>query len=742
MSALWKKLEVASVAAASAVAVLAAAIGQAQDRLPAPEGPEGQQQAGGTAVAKADMQVMTRGPVHEAFANPLANELDEGLVVSEQPPEPIDELPPEYMPEGENVEWIPGYWAWDDDDSEFIWVSGLWRNVPPDQRWVPGYWTQVDRGYRWISGFWAAADTDNLDYLPYPPASQERGPNVAAPGEEYFWVPGSWAYQSNDYQWRPGYWAPAHDHWCWIPARYVWTPRGALYSRGYWDYRLPNRGTLFAPVRFGDRGFFRGGRRFTPGHVINPSGLLVSLFVRPQYRHYYFGNYYGDQYRNRGFRPWFDPSFGGDYYYDPMLAFYESYYDRRGIDFSGRINQWFNFYEQNPDRRPAVTWDNLSRGGAATGAGIVLANSLDELVNGRRGQDGDGLAERWNFRRLSQDQQVSFTETANRLRDFIQDRSQVEAEGSAEAGARVGDRGDAQADAEAQAEARAEGRTGLRLPAIENRARQILGNQQPGDDRRDQQPGDRPTDRPQDRPQDRPAEQPRDQRPDGDRPQRDRSPEIDRPQQRPEPPQPPSNRPGDENARQPDGRPGEANQAPGLNDRVRDALENRQRNLDEARERANEARQRANELQQRGNEARERANEAQRQIERNIFQPRRGNFPQADPNRRQQRSIDPREAIPNFEGRGNPAQRFEGRGNPGQRFQGRGNPGQQPGGQGIPQGRNPQPQGPQGAPGGNLPGAGNPGGPGGGGNPGQAAPPAQSGGAPGGSEGAPQSQDD
>ena len=56
-----------------------------------------------------------------------------------EPPEPIEELPPEYRPDGDNVRWIPGYWAWDDERQDFLWISGLWREVdrPEDiERWT------------------------------------------------------------------------------------------------------------------------------------------------------------------------------------------------------------------------------------------------------------------------------------------------------------------------------------------------------------------------------------------------------------------------------------------------------------------------------------------------------------------------------------------------------------------------------------------------------------------------------
>ena len=76
-------------------------------------------------------QVLTRGPVHEAFAGMVTFNPEPGIVVTKAPPDVIEEVPPEERPEGDNVTWIPGYWAWDDERSDFLWVSGTWRALPP-----------------------------------------------------------------------------------------------------------------------------------------------------------------------------------------------------------------------------------------------------------------------------------------------------------------------------------------------------------------------------------------------------------------------------------------------------------------------------------------------------------------------------------------------------------------------------------------------------------------------------------
>ena len=40
------------------------------------------------------IEVQTRGPVHEAFAEVVSLEPEAGIIVGEEPPPPIEELPP------------------------------------------------------------------------------------------------------------------------------------------------------------------------------------------------------------------------------------------------------------------------------------------------------------------------------------------------------------------------------------------------------------------------------------------------------------------------------------------------------------------------------------------------------------------------------------------------------------------------------------------------------------------------
>ena len=264
-------------------------------------------------------EVLGRGPVHEAFAQPLAL-AQVGPVAPKAPPEPIEEQPPEQRPEGDNVQWVPGYWQWDDERGEFLWVSGLWRNPPPNRKWVPGTWQQTENGFQFSNGFWTPENSDSLQYLPEPPATVDEGPSVAAPAEDAVYVPGLWVYRDARYLWRPGYWLRCRPGWVWQPAYYISTPAGYLYVAGCWDYPLESRGILFAPVCF-NGGFYP--RVWTPQLAVNLDFLSGALFVRSGYGSYYYGDYFSAGYRRGGFTPWADYSIGR-HAHDPLFGYYRA----------------------------------------------------------------------------------------------------------------------------------------------------------------------------------------------------------------------------------------------------------------------------------------------------------------------------------------------------------------------------------------------------------------------------------
>jgi hypothetical protein len=272
------------------------------------------------------VEPQARGPIHEAYAAPADGQAAPGRVIDRQPPEPIEEIPAEQKPAGDNVQWISGYWAWDDARSDFLWVSGFWRVPPPGRTWVPGSWRKVDGGFQWVSGIWTPTAQPDLQYLPPPPVSIETGPTVPAPSPDHIYVPGGWVYSGYRYAWRPGCWVVHRPGWVWIPATYRWSPAGYVYVDGYWDYPLAARGIIFAPVFVDRRYCYRPGWYYAPRYVVYEPALYGAMFVRPGVGCYFYGDYFEARYTTLGYRSWFSVSFSVGYRYDPLFSYYSVTY--------------------------------------------------------------------------------------------------------------------------------------------------------------------------------------------------------------------------------------------------------------------------------------------------------------------------------------------------------------------------------------------------------------------------------
>lgn len=333
------------------------------------------------ASASNGIEVQTRGPVHEAFAEPIAFDSVAALVVSQAPPAPFEEVAPAIKPAGSHVVWLPGYWGWDDDRQGFVWISGVWRVPPPGARWIPGYWSRREEGYSWTAGFWTASSTVQIRYLPAPPKSVEAGPSSPAPSPNHFYVPGHWTAHGEKYDWQAGYWTQAKPGWVWEPARYVSTPAGSVFVPGRWDYPLAQRGLLFAPVAIDAAAAARAAFRFTPQVVVNAATLTDNLFVRPGYLHYYFGDYYDAKYAKVGFQPWYA-------YHDSGAGFVPAYvyarwlYGRDNPNWDADMRAGYAVRFKDVNARPPHTWaalqSKVTTGGAGQGGAIAL--TLNQLL--------------------------------------------------------------------------------------------------------------------------------------------------------------------------------------------------------------------------------------------------------------------------------------------------------------------------------------------------------------------------
>lgn len=311
------------------------------------------------------VETLVRGPLHEAFAEPIMADPTPGFIIHREPPQDIDEVPPDYRPDGDRAIWISGYWGWDDQRDDFVWISGVFRIPPDGHRWVPGYWLAVDNGWQWVQGFWISETADSIEYLPAPPTSLEVGPSSPAPGPDYFYVPGTWsetAASTPSVQWSPGYWHPIQDDFIWIPSHFVWTPRGCIYVAGYWDRRLPLRGLCFAPVYIPRTTYSVTSWRWQPTVVLNSQVVLHNLFVQPSYNHYVFGDYYGVPFSNSRTVPayLYHQRRGS---FDPLISYYTAYNARQGHDLNRWYGSQFSELSRNPSKRPPHNFHSMHEEG-------------------------------------------------------------------------------------------------------------------------------------------------------------------------------------------------------------------------------------------------------------------------------------------------------------------------------------------------------------------------------------------
>lgn len=369
--------------------------------------------------AERGVEVLAHGPIHEAFAETVVFDPEAGILIPKAPPNAIDEIPPEQKPTGD-VEWIPGYWAWDDDRNDFIWVSGVWRVIPPNRQWIPGYWVRSGEGFQWISGYWAAEEQKETEYLPEPPESVEVGPNVSAPSAEYTWIPGCWVWSHGGYAWRPGYWAVMRPNWVWMPAHYVWSPRGYIFVGGYWDFAIGLRGVLFAPVAFGLSVSFGPGFFFTPSLMIDMRVFSDCLFWRPGYRHYYFGDYYAPRYYQRGIYPWFSPHVRR-YGYDPIYA-HQRWQHRRDRNWERNLHAQYQKRRDHEEFRPPRSLHDTRKGEQAVMASKASGRLSERPLIPVTTKRDTSL----KFRPLSKDERTQIQERGKQVHNFGNERQKWE----------------------------------------------------------------------------------------------------------------------------------------------------------------------------------------------------------------------------------------------------------------------------------------------------------------------------
>ena len=367
--------------------------------------------------------VLTRGPIHEAFGQPTIFNPKPGMQIPKKAPQPVEELPPDEKPEGDNVAWIGGYWSWDEEKSDFMWISGFWRVLPPNRQWMPGYWNEAGGQYQWVSGYWAPAQMQQQEFIQQAPLdSLEQGAPPTAPSQDHIWAPGVWVYRDSRYLWRPGYWVVNQPGWAWVPATYIWTPSGYVFVEGYWDWSIRRRGVIFAPCYFDYGVCYRPGFYHRPAVCLDIELITPHFFCRPAYGHYYFGDYYATSYLSIGITPWFNFTYArGSRFYSCDFAYYECHYRRTNPGWAVECRLGYERCRDNVAFRPAHTYTVVTNNRV-----VVVNNGMAKPMNVYTASMARHADSPMKFERINEAKARDFGKTAAEIRKVGAERVAME----------------------------------------------------------------------------------------------------------------------------------------------------------------------------------------------------------------------------------------------------------------------------------------------------------------------------
>ena len=288
------------------------------DEVPPPPTPG----SNATATADPNVEVMTRGPVHEAYAVPVSAGQTAGVIVPKQPPAPIEEVPPDMKPEGAERRL----------DSRLLELGRRTQGFHLGQRRVARAAARLPLDARLLAGGAGPGVPVGFRLLDAGPCAKKRpimpsrhkasrpGPPVRRPARTISGSPAT---------------GNGRGPLC-LAARLL---GGAASPIGSGCRRLITgvRGAGSMCLAIGIIRWSAAGWSFRPSisrpvAVYRPAVCLdvgvfsFSLFCRPGYGHYYFGDYYDDRYVAFGIRPWFyfnSPRYG----YDPLFGYYRWYHE-------------------------------------------------------------------------------------------------------------------------------------------------------------------------------------------------------------------------------------------------------------------------------------------------------------------------------------------------------------------------------------------------------------------------------
>lgn len=255
----------------------------------------------------ANPEILPEGPVHEGFVSQEFGTIPLEAVAYKPPMQLVEQVP---SPLNENFIWIPGYWEWSKKYDDFVWVSGVWRQPPPQHVWIEGSWKHRAGGWVRIQGFWSPIPEGELTLVEQPPPDRIDEPMkepVKSAGD-LFWVSGCWHFVEGEYQWYSGRWEVLDPNWVYVPANYYWRHNGYILIPGYWDWPLEHRGVAYYAVWVFSQPEQAKALVYEPADPLHPLQVMELLYPNwPNYasifrHHLHF--HYDDWARWGGMPPW------------------------------------------------------------------------------------------------------------------------------------------------------------------------------------------------------------------------------------------------------------------------------------------------------------------------------------------------------------------------------------------------------------------------------------------------------
>src|SRR5207302_1673977 len=98
------------------------------------------------------VDVQARGPVHEAFAEPISDQPKQGTGVTKEPPPPTVEAGPSVPAPDPSSTYVGGCWIY--AGANYRWRPGHWIAYRPGWVWIPAHYIWTPVGCVFVDGYW------------------------------------------------------------------------------------------------------------------------------------------------------------------------------------------------------------------------------------------------------------------------------------------------------------------------------------------------------------------------------------------------------------------------------------------------------------------------------------------------------------------------------------------------------------------------------------------------------------